>query len=166
VERLQEVLGAQGMHLLRDREELRYKDSIRDFMRRLGESKCVVVIISERYLKSENCMFELLQIAQSGALRERVFPIVLEDANIYRAIGRVRYIQHWEAQVAELDAALKTVRGDNLSELQADLTLYSEIRRLFDRIADTLRDMNALTLDEHEGSGFDALISRIRARMV
>ncbi len=165
VDRLQGALEQQGVRLLRDRGEVRYKDSIRAFMRRIGKGKCVVVVISEKYLKSENCMFEMLEVADAGALRERIFPIVLPDANIYTATGRVRYVRHWEEQIRELDEALKTVRGDNLTELQDDLNLYSEIRRLFGRIADTLRDMNALTADQHEGTEFEELTRRILAQV-
>jgi len=100
----------------------------------------------------------------TGAPRT-IFPIVLSDANIYKATSRVKYVRYWEDEIQELDEALKTVRGDNLTKLQEDLNVYSEIRRLFDGIADTLRDMNALTPDQHEGSGFGELIRRIRARL-
>jgi hypothetical protein len=162
VDRLQQALGEQGIRLLRDREEVRFKDSIGDFMRRIGRGKCVVVVISEKYLKSENCMFEMVEIAKATGLRERIFPIVLPDANIYRATGRIRYLQHWESEIQSLDAALKTVRGDNLTKLQADLNVYAEIRRLFDGIADTLRDMNALSPSQHEDTGFEELIRRVR----
>lgn len=165
VDRLQQVLGQQGIRLIRDREEVRYRDSIRDFMRRIGQGKCVVVVISEKYLKSENCMFELVEVAKALSLRERIFPIVLADANIYKATGRVGYVSYWEDQIQELDTALKTVRGDNLTKLQEDLNVYAEIRRLFDGITDTLRDMNALTPDQYDGSGFDELIRRIRAQL-
>lgn len=165
VDRIQNALSGHDICLLRDREEVRYKDSIREFMRRIGQGKCVVVVISEKYLKSENCMFELLEIAKTPGLRERIFPIVLSDANIYKATGRVKYVRYWEDQIQELDEALKTVRGDNLTKLQEDLNLYSEIRRLFDDITNTLRDMNALTPDQHEESGFEELIRRIRAQL-
>lgn len=165
VDNLQQALDGQGIRLLRDREEVRYKDSIRDFMRRIGKGKCVVVVISEKYLKSENCMFEMVEIAKAEGLRERIFPIVLGDANIYKATGRIRYVKHWEDEIHELDEALKSVRGDNLNNLQKDLNLYSEIRRLFDRITDTLRDMNALTPEQHEGAGFDELIRRIKSQL-
>jgi hypothetical protein len=90
---------------------------------------------------------------------------VLSDANIYKATGRIRYVQHWETEIKTLDEALKTVRGDNLMKLQEDLNVYSEIRRLFDGIADTLRDMNALSPDQHEGSDFEELINRVRAQL-
>ena len=84
VDQLQQALGQHGIRLLRDVEEVRYKDSIRDFMRRIGKGKCVVVVISEKYLKSENCMFEMVEIVKAQAFRERIFPIVLADANIFR----------------------------------------------------------------------------------
>lgn len=165
VDKLQAVLETEGIHLLRDREEARYKDSIREFMRRIGQGKGIVVVISEKYLKSENCMFEMLEIAKASGFRERIFPIVLPDANIYKATGRVRYVKHWEAEIQELDEALKTVRGDNLIKLQEDLNLYSEIRRLFDGITDTLRDMNALTPGLHESTKFEELIARVKAQL-
>lgn len=58
VDKLQQALEGQGIRLLRDRKEVRYKDSIRDFMRRTGKGKAVeVVVISEKHLKSENCIF-------------------------------------------------------------------------------------------------------------
>ena len=132
---------------------------------RIGQGKAVVVVISEKYLKSEKCMFELVEIAKAQSFRERIFPIVLSDANVYKASGRVQYIGYWEKEFHELDAALKTVRGDNLTKLHQDLNLYSEIRRLFDGIADTLRDMNALTPEQHDASGFDELIGRMRAQI-
>ena len=165
VDRIQQALGQEGIRLIRDREEVRYRDSIRDFRRRIGQGKCVVVVISDKYLKSENCMFEMIEIAKTPVLRERIFPIVLSDANIYKATGRIKYVRYWEDEIQELDEALKTVRGDNLTKLQEDLNVYSEIRRLFDGIADTLRDMNALTPDQHEGSGFEELILRIRSQL-
>jgi internalin A len=165
VDRVQDALQQHGVRLRRDREEVRYKDSIREFMKRIGQGQFILVVISEKYLKSENCMFELLEIAKAEKLRERIFPIVLPDANLYKATGRVRYVKYWEAEITALDADLKGVRGDNLIELQADLTLYTEIRRLFDGIAGTLRDMNALTPDEHEARNYDDIVRRIRAQI-
>jgi hypothetical protein len=165
VDRLQKALEGQGVRLLRDREEVRYKDSIRNFMRRLGKGNAIVTVISDKYLKSENCMFEMLKIAQAGAFRERIFPIVLRDANIYKATGLVRYVHHWEAETRELDEALKTVSAVGRENLDENVTLYADIRRMFDNIAGTLRDMNALTPDRHEGSGFEELVQRIRAQV-
>lgn len=67
-------------------------------------------------------MYELVQIAKNGEFYDRIFPIVLSDANIYKPI------QHWEAQIQELDEAMKTVRADNLQGFRDDIDLYTEIR--------------------------------------
>jgi hypothetical protein len=156
VDRLQKALEDHGIRLLRDREEVRYKDSIRDFMRKLGQGKAVVTVISDKFLKSEYCMFEMLEIEKTGTLRNRIFPIVLPDANIYEATGRVGYARYWQEKYQQLDADLKTLHSDNLKNLQEDVTNYADISRMFDNIAGTSRDMNAST-------DFDELISRIRA---
>lgn len=51
-------------------------------MERIGRGKGVIVVISEKYLKSENCMFELVQISKHQQFADRIFPIVLNNANI------------------------------------------------------------------------------------
>lgn len=165
VDHLQKILEEKDIKLTRDRDELRYKDSILEFMKRLGKGKCIVIVISERYLKSENCMFELLQISKANNLQHRIFPIIMPDANIFKATGRISYVQHWENEIQQLDAALKTVRGNDLQNLQRDLNLYDEIRRSFDGISGLLRFMNALTPEIHEESRFEELISRIQSQL-
>jgi len=50
VDGIEAALRGTGIGFSRDRNELRYKDSIRDFMRRLGRGKAVVVILSNQYL--------------------------------------------------------------------------------------------------------------------
>ena len=35
-------------------------------MQQIGQGKCVIAVISDSYLKSENCMFELVEIAKNG----------------------------------------------------------------------------------------------------
>lgn len=165
VDKLQQAFASTEIKLLRDSEEMRYKDSIRDFMRRLGQGNCIVLIISEKYLKSENCMFELTEIAKAANLRERIFPIVLPDANIYKAAGRLSYVQYWENQIQQLDAQLKTVSAANLVNVHADISLFAEIRSQFDVITGTLKDMNALSHTEHADTGFEELLRRLRSRL-
>ncbi|MEJ0038610.1 MAG: COR domain-containing protein [Gammaproteobacteria bacterium] len=164
VDRVQQAMAEKGIRVLRDREEIRYKDSIREFMKRIGRGKAVIVVISDKYLKSEYCMFELVQAAKMESLRERIFPIVLSDADL-KATGRARYVKHWEAKIKELDGALKEVQGDNLQGLQGDLTDYAEIRRMFDGLAGVLKDMNAMTPDWHVGKGLEEFVKRVRGAL-
>ena len=67
---------------------------IRDFMQQIGRGHAVIVVISDKYLKSPNCMFELVEITRNKDFFDRVFPIVLADADIYNPVNRIRYIKY------------------------------------------------------------------------
>lgn len=165
VDKLQESFEGHEIKLIRDKNEMRYKDSIRDFMQRIGRGKCVVVVLSKRYLESKNCMFELTEIAGRGDIRDRVFPVVLDDARIYDAVDRLEYIEYWERKREALDAKMKKVGGENLQGIREELDLFSDIRNTIARIVDILSDMNTLTPEQHRGSNFDALLQALESRL-
>ena len=96
----------------RDKEHIRYRDSITDFMNLLREGKYVVVILSEEYLKAFNCMYELTGIMEHEDYRNRIFPIVLDDS-IRDNIFFDDLQKHWKAKANDevyLDA-LKDLTG-------------------------------------------------------
>lgn len=165
VNQLDAAFQAKGITLVRDKRDLGFKGLIKEFMTQLGRGKGVIVVISEKYLKSENCMFELVEIARNGDFYDRIFPIVLADANIYKPIDRVKYVQYWEQQIQELDEALKSVGSANLQGLREDIDLYVKIRETIAGLTDTLKNMNALTPEEHRESGFAALIEAVERKM-
>jgi len=165
VDKLQEALKGRDVVLVRDKNDMRYMDSIRDFMKRIGRGKCIVVVLSKKYLESTNCMFEMTEIADRGDIRDRVFPIVLEDAEIYNAIGRLCYIKYWEQKKAELDAEMKGVSGEYLQGIREELDLFAKIRITIAQIVDILSDMNALSPDQHQGSRFGPLLRALEARL-
>ena len=45
-------------------------------MQRMERGKCVIVVISDRYLKSPHCMYELVQIVNNGEFDNRIFPMI------------------------------------------------------------------------------------------
>jgi Leucine-rich repeat (LRR) protein len=90
VNKLDETLQAKGITIIRDKRDLGYKGLIKAFMERIGRGKCAIAVISDKYLKSPNCMFELVQIAKNGEFYERIFPIVLKDASIYAGLARLK----------------------------------------------------------------------------
>jgi hypothetical protein len=134
-------------------------------METIRKGKAVILVISEKYLKSENCMFELLQVAQHGDFAERIFPVVLGDANIYKAKDRVVYLQYWQQQIEELETAIKSGSVANLQGIQDDLNLYTEIRANIARLTDVLKDMNTLTPEIHEKLGFSVIFDAVMAKL-
>jgi hypothetical protein len=143
VDQIENELRESGVKLLRDRNEVAYRDSFRDFMRRLAAGDAIVVVLSKAYLESANCMFELTEIARRGDLRKRTYPIVLDDANIYQPEGRLAYVRHWQQRAAELEEQIRQVGIENVSSAQESLREFAGYRATIDGILGILADMNS-----------------------
>jgi hypothetical protein len=165
VDELEQAFAGRGIRIVRDKKELSYKDSIEEFEQRIGQGQCIILVISDKYLRSEHCMYELVEVDENRELRERIFPIVLTDAHIYKAIDRLTYIKYWDAQIKQLNQDIKQIDGEitNLDGIIADLKKYKHIRDKFDQLIGLLKDMNTLTPEVHANSGFATLINAVEA---
>ena len=165
VDQLQKGFEGCGIAFVRDKSELKYRESIREFMLRIGRGKSIVVVLSKAYLQSKSCMFELTEIADRGDIRDRVFPVILADANVHNATDQLDYIKHWEDQLHDLDSKMKTVGGADLDGIREEIDLFSKIRATIAKIVNILGDMNALTPEQHRGSNFETLIRAVETRL-
>lgn len=166
VDLLYKKLIERQYNVIRDKVNLGYKGNIKDFMEQIGTGKYVIVIISDKYLKSENCMYEMLEIKKNGDYYDRVFPIVLGDAKVYDEIDRIDYLNYWDDKVSELKKKVETLR-DPVGKVRVyeKMNQYADINRVIDDITDMLRNMNTLTPDIHKETDFQSLISAIDMRL-
>jgi hypothetical protein len=165
VNQLDDALQQRGVRIIRDKRDLGYRGSIREFMERIGQANCVIVVISDKYLRSPNCMFELVEIAENNQFHNRIFPIVLADAYIYDPLQRIEYVKYWEVKRAELAAAMKTLDPANLQGIRDDMDLYNRIRDQIAGLTSLLKDMNTLTPETHQEADFKHLYDAIEQRM-
>jgi internalin A len=165
VNQIDQALQKRGLKVIRDKRDLGYKGSISKFMERIGRGNCVIVVISDKYLRSPNCMYELVEIAEGKQFHDRIFPVVLNDANIYNPIKRIEYIKYWEVERAKLAGAIKTLDPANLHGIREDMDLYDRIRDKISGLTSTLKDMNTLTPDMHRDADFNDLYNAIEKRM-
>ena len=165
VNELDADLQAKGITVVRDKRDLGFKGMIRDFMQQIGRGHAVIVVISDKYLKSPNCMYELVEIAKNKDFYDRVFPIVLGDADIYNPVHRIKYIKHWEDKLKELDEAMRSVSSANLQGMRDEIDTYDEIRDNISNLTFFLKDMNTLTPEMHENTNFVSLITTLEKRL-
>jgi len=165
VNQIDQALQQRGIKIIRDKRNLGYKGSIIGFMERIGRGNCIIVIISDKYLRSPNCMFELVEIAENKGFHDRIFPVVLADADIYDPVKRIAYVKHWEIKRAELAEAMKSLDPANLQGIRDDMDLYDRIRDKISGLASILKDMNTLTPEMHRDSDFSELYDSIVERM-
>ena len=149
-DRIEVAMAVANVRVRRDKRDLGFKQSIREFMREIGEGHAVVVILSDKYLRSKYCMFELIEIFRQGRFVDRIFPVLLPDARIHDASDLVDYLKYWEDKRADLERKMRTIDLANQHGVRADLDLYDEIRGLIARVVDVLRDIVLFTPDDLE----------------
>lgn len=159
-ELLEKAFEENDINLIRDKKDLKYRERISEFMKRIGKAKGVVVILSDKYLKSSYCMFELMKIYENKNFEDRIFPIVLGDANIFEGDGRVAYKKYWQAKIDDLNT--KMVGADASETLRTEYKLCKKIHEFIGKVEDILPDMNALSPEIHRETNFEAMIKDIK----
>jgi hypothetical protein len=144
VDQIENVLRDHKIELLRDRNEVGYRDSFRQFMQRVGAGDAIVLVLSNEYFESENCMFELTWIAARGDLRGRVYPIALKDTKIFTARDRERIREHWSRRLSEL----------------SDHNDAAEFERYRNGIVDILRTVGDMKMLQ-AGDGFKPIVEQL-----
>ncbi len=157
VDRLCEEAGQRGIKILRDTTGLGMGESITRFMKRLGSGDRVFVILSDKYLKSPYCMYELLEVwrnckAEDEVFRKRIRVYRLPDAKMMSPLERARYAKYWKEHFTELDAFVREEGADLLGE--ADFKRYKLMQDFALRVGDVL----ALIADTLQPTDFDQFV--------
>ena len=66
----------------RDIRDVEYHESFKKFMQTIETHDFVIMIISDNYLKSRNCMFEVLEVIKNSQFQKKLAFIVLSDDDI------------------------------------------------------------------------------------
>lgn len=153
VETLCVSLGEQGVKVRRDQDELRPGELISEFMDRLAEGDIVLAVISDKYLKSEYCMYELFRIYRNCAERPerflgRVIPLILPDARLDEIEDRFVRAIHW----TDREHKLKPLIAGNVES--AGTMLFRKFK-LIGEFARNTSDMLELLIDKLQPRDFD-----------
>jgi internalin A len=111
-------------------------------MSQIAQGDVIFVVLSDKYLKSPYCMFELFEIWRVNRQDEteflkRVRIYILDDAKISTPGGRLRYAGYWRKEYSELKRAMKWAGGVDVVG-EADLRLYKLMQEYYNKISDIL----------------------------
>lgn len=133
--------GLPGVTVKRDVRDIGPWKSIRKFMEEIRQQDYAVLIVSDSYLKSKNCMFEVTEMMKEQEYADRIFPAVVETG-IYDPLVRAEYISYWQQECDKLEAAIKGLDPANAVELAADLKRYKNIAASVGEFLDMVADRN------------------------
>jgi hypothetical protein len=93
-EKIYDDLTQVGIIVRKDNHELQYKDSVTKYMNSIRDSDYAILLISDSYLKSKNCLYEISQLLKEKDIHDKVLPIILESAKIYNTQDRITYVNY------------------------------------------------------------------------
>ena len=161
VNRMEDSLRQNGYGVRRDRTTLGYTGLISEFIGEIGRGKCVVVVVSDKYLSSPFCMYELYQVYDNDEFGERVCPVVLPGADLTPS-GILRCVDFWSREFAHLEKQHARIKPSVIThELLGALHRYRDISDAAGEMLSFIANMNSRTPEELQKDDFAILRKRI-----
>ena len=100
VDKLYESLLNDGFDVRRDKMDIGYGGLISQFMEELGAGDLIVVFVSEKYLQSVYCMWEMCEIfrnsrSDKGEFSSRILPVRIGDLLLNKPKTMRGYLTYW-----------------------------------------------------------------------
>lgn len=166
-----------NIHIRRDSKELYYKSSIKEYMNSIRKDDYILMIISDGFLKSPKCMYEVLEALKDTGFKEKVLQIIITkddrelypdksksvEADIVSTEGRLKYIKYWKDKEESLNKQLREI--DDISRtarIAEELKRISTISLEVELFLEDMSDLIFIPLQRLLKSNFIELIEKIR----
>lgn len=171
IDKLYNSLKKDGFNVIRDKANLEYRGLISGFMKDIGKANIIIVSISDKYLRSRFCMFELYEIYRNcgmnkEAFAKKVFPIREEDINLSDAAVIDEYADYWKAEELEHEAIVKDKSQATTSEQFAQYDAVQRIARELGNLLNFLSDINSLNIELLSNNDFAELKQSLSAAVI
>lgn len=137
-----------GLNVIKDDHKLRYKDKLSSFMKTIRNADYAILIICEDYLKSTNCMTEILEIQKDDDIWNKILPVISKDANIYDLEGRIKYVNYWQEKTQKIESLIKNLDPINATATYEELKSYKSILLNIDSFLTSLKDRLCISPEE------------------
>lgn len=141
-----------------------YGHDIEAFEREIGQADNVLVVLSNSYFYSLNCMYELALIIKNGIVSNRVRLVNLEDFSRTYDMYRKVY-DNWCYNALQLQQNLS-------NDEYRDRPLLNELEKVntilihFDKAWEYIQKINTLSFEQLSANQFQKLITHIRGELL
>lgn len=110
----------------RDKKSVKAWGDLTEFMNSIRDQDFAVLIISDAYLKSEACLYEVMELMKASDWDERVMYVVTDDAHgIYDTTAQLEYIGFWRnkkqrlsEEIQKFNPAAVTAQAEALKKIE------------------------------------------------
>ena len=160
--------------------ELQYKDSFKAFMNTIQDHDFVLTVVSDTYLRSQACMYEVGEIIKDHHYKDRLLFVVLSEKersyygesgpekigpDIYKgAEERLEYVNFWKQRFESLENKMREIDDlEAVSKASGDLKIIGQIfRKDMGEFLDFLADENGRSFEKLYANNFDEVIAWLK----
>ncbi len=153
---------AKKIRLSRDVRDVSPYSSLPKFMDTIRDHDYVIFLISDAYLKSVNCMYEVIQFIQERNYIDRTFPIMIDnEETIFDQSKHINYIHYWQEKYKEFGENIKKLQCTGTSPLHKQLNKIDKIQSNIGEFLNKIAKLKCLPLDELESTNYKAILDKI-----
>ena len=172
-EGITQLVSKEVLSITRDIRGVEYHESFKRFMETISDHDFVIMLISDRYLKSSNCLYEVLETIKDRRFSDRLAYIILSNedscylddpndiigANIYTTDGQAEYILFWQNEEQKLNKRITEINNPAATiGLSKELKHIKNIENEISEFIEFLKEYKGIPLKEHIQSNFDQLL--------
>ena len=159
----------------RDIRDVEYHESFKKFMQSIETHDYVIMLISDNYLKSRNCMFEVMEVVKDSQYQKKLAFIVLSDsdgqyyktvptesigAKVYSFDGQTEYTLFWKNYETSLQCQIDEIGNPTRAIQQIkEMSVVQRILLDLPEFFEFIKDNKGLPLTEHIGNEFKDIIT-------
>ncbi|MBB2481368.1 toll/interleukin-1 receptor domain-containing protein [Bacillus sp. APMAM] len=151
----------EGISVLRDRDILGYSSDITNFMKRIKETDHAILLISNSYLESVNCMFEVSQLIKDEDYIKKITPILVKEVSIYSIEDRLKYARYWNEKYNYLNEEIRKLHIEDNISLVEELKKVKNICSAIDDILSVLNRHQYYKLETHIQNEFNDIFKEM-----
>jgi tetratricopeptide (TPR) repeat protein len=129
-----------GFNVIKDDHTLKYTDRLPYFMKEIRKADFAMLLICDSYLKSINCMTEVMQLEKDDDAWNKILPVICRDTKFYEVLDRIQYVSYWQEKSDTIESALKSIDPINATALYQDLKSYRDITQNIDSFLTNLKE--------------------------
>lgn len=171
--RVESDLTILGVEIVRDERALQYTDDIESYMKLIRATDYALVLVSDAFLRSAGCLFEVTELFKERDYERRILPVVVRDYvenGITKMGARLTlegiadYVKHWQQRESALRAAIDGVDPVNMQHLARELAMTRSIAGTVSEFTYLLRRLKYIDFDELCRRGYRDLLEKLGIR--
>ena len=153
---------SKNIQLTRDVRDAMPYSSLKKFMDTIRDHDYVIMLISDAYLKSTNCMYEVIQFIQEKKYIEKTFPIIIDNkADIFKKEKHIDYIKFWQNKYKGFKDKINNLENTGTAQSHVELDKIDKIQSNIGDFLNKIADLKCFSLDELENTNYKAILDKI-----